>query len=369
MEDTTGLGYRSQYPTPNGNQSLYSPSAPFVQGQTQVASITITKQPKDNNNDNEALQRHNGDDAYPTPQQQQKEEEEEESDELARRRIQERVEEGRLRAQAILRRFQEQQQTLLQMPSQIIDSSSNNTTQIGGQQQISSSSISSSSVYVEQRRKAAIREKRRLQEAWSKNFAYLAAKQDSETTQMEQKIAAAQQRQVEADQHYQRILEERKQRHEQQKEMKSQAGIGTHKRNRVEVTKAKLSQLPTVAVYISGIPRDGSIQASSLGDVFRAYGSVTKVHYYRDKTTGELKGDGLVVFEVHDAQEGGTLLHTVCAQMNGAELAEGIELHVELSASSAQGMAQVVPSGSQAATKNDTEESQDEDLDDFFDSL
>jgi len=327
MEDTAGLGYRSQHPTSNGNQSSSSSSSspfssslavPFVQGQTQIANITTTttttttKQSDDDNDDVTFIQRLYADECTNDATEQRQEIE---SDEIARRRIQERAEEGRLRAQAILRRFQDQEQILMQLPLPIMHGTNNC---IDGQQQRSSSSSSpssSSSVYVEQRRKAAIREKRRLQEAWSKNFAYVAARQDSETTQWERKMAAAQQREAEAQQRYQRILEERKQKHQQQKELQSQAGIGTNKRKRVEVTKTKLSQLPTVAVYISGIPRDGSIHANSLGDIFRAYGTVTKVHYYRDKTTGELKGDGLVVFEVQNVEEGGTLLQTVCAQV------------------------------------------------------
>ena len=57
-------------------------------------------------------------------------------------------------------------------------------------------------------------------------------------------------------------------------------------------------------------------------------------------------------------------------QMNGAELAEGVELHVEPSASSAQEMAPVIATKSDVVTaEKDAEESQDEDLDDFFDSL
>ena len=57
-------------------------------------------------------------------------------------------------------------------------------------------------------------------------------------------------------------------------------------------------------------------------------------------------------------------------QMNGAELAEGVELRVEPSASSAQEMAPVIATKSDVVTaQKDAEESQDEDLDDFFDSL
>ena len=218
MEDTAGLGYCSQYPTANGDRSSSTSAARFVQGQTQVVASITTTTKQSHDNGHETLQRLSGDDADNHKEHHHQQRQQQESEELARRRIQERAEEGRFRAQAILRRFQEQQQALLQMPSQIIGSSSS-AAQNDVQQQLSS-------VYVEQRRKAAIREKRRLQESWSKNFAYLAAKQDSETTKWEQKIAAAHQREVKADQHYQRVLEERKQKHEQHKELQSQAGIG-----------------------------------------------------------------------------------------------------------------------------------------------
>lgn len=298
MEDTIGIGYRAD----PQDGTLPASAASFVRGQTQG---TCTKQEEDEDHGDKSLieeQKRHTDSAANTV---------ESSQQITL--MQERVEQGRLRAQAILRRFQEQQETLLQLPSapaptpQLVLDSLNNE----HQQQLPS-------VYVEQRRKAAIREKRRLQQAWSKNFAYLAAKQDAERHAWEEKILAAQQREAQAEQHYQSILQERVQKKKQQlqqKELQSQAGIGTHQRKRAQATQAKLRQPPSVALYLSGIPRDGSIDTHTLSDIFRAYGKVTKVHFYRDKTTGHLKGDGLVVFQVPDLQEGGTLLQTVCAQV------------------------------------------------------
>ena len=132
---------------------------------------------------------------------------------------------------------------------------------------------------------------------------------------MQQHIAAAQQAEMEAQEHYQRILAQRQQKH---KELQtSQAGVGTQKRKRADVVaKTQMGLVaPAAALYLTGIPRDGSIDARQLRQIFAAYGRITKVHLYRDKLTGELKGDGLVVYQVESMAERNELMETVCTQV------------------------------------------------------
>lgn len=180
---------------------------------------------------------------------------------------------------------------------------------------------------MEQRRKAALRQRQRFQEAWQKNFAYLLRKHETETQQLQERIGAAQQREVDGARKYQQIMEERRKRQQEQQkqqeklQQKSQAGIGTQKRKRVEITKAAQTATTTTsnqtaALYITGIPRDQSISMNVIGDIFRAYGNVTKVNFYRDKRNGDLKGDGLIVYKVKTWREKEELTETVCTQVS-----------------------------------------------------
>ena len=223
--------------------------------------------------------------------------------------------EGRLRAQAILQKFQQVQQAMLLVP------------------RVNESSEQPSSIYVNQRRQAAIRERRRRQEALHKNFDYLASKlaQQQDAAHHDDALAAAQAQEAAAQARYQQVLEDRKQKLQQiqQKQVQTQAGIGTHQRKRAQaVVQQQQQQQPSqAAVYLSGLPTDGSVSWHMLRDVFGAYGhaagndgnpvAVQKVHLYRDKRTGELKGDGLVVFGVpRDSELGQTLIETVCGQVS-----------------------------------------------------
>ena len=322
MESPFGIGYHNGEAT-GSEASSPSSASMFVQGQTEERPTSIIPPPQQSEKDS----------SHQTEQQQQdrivvdSDTTADENDAAIQ---------GRLRAQAILRRFQQQQETLLLSLQQGNDSSVPNSIQSmepSTHSFITPTSISpppttTSSAFVQQRRKAAIREKQRLQQAWSKNFAYLAHKQSLASQQMDAQIVAAQQREQAAQEHYQHLLQQRQQRHKELMLQKSSqtAGIGTQQRKRAQVTRAKWGQSPNshqlfqASLYLTGIPTDGSVTINALRQIFQAYGSVTKVHFYRDKKTGDLKGDGLVVYESAENQvKRDELLQIVCSQVSWGE--------------------------------------------------
>jgi RNA recognition motif-containing protein len=54
----------------------------------------------------------------------------------------------------------------------------------------------------------------------------------------------------------------------------------------------------SVAVYLSGLPEDGSVPEETMQALFGSYGSFRKIHLHRNKKTGELKGDALVIYQI-----------------------------------------------------------------------
>jgi hypothetical protein len=93
---------------------------------------------------------------------------------------------------------------------------------------------------------------------------------------------------------------------------------------------------PRTSLYLTNLPVDGSTTERTLRSLFGAYGGLDRVTMYRCRSTGELKGDGLVVFGRdavaggHDRRAGGRwsradggddggvdLVGAVCAQVRG----------------------------------------------------
>ena len=89
----------------------------------------------------------------------------------------------------------------------------------------------------------------------------------------------------------------------------------------------------TVALYISGLPTEStSVEADQFGSVpqpadsmttmltslFAEFGSLKKIHLYRDKQTGQLKGDGLIVYRwTNDAgQCRHEFVQRICAEVS-----------------------------------------------------
>ena len=75
------------------------------------------------------------------------------------------------------------------------------------------------------------------------------------------------------------------------------------------------AEASTVAIYVSGLPV-ATVDEALMRQLFGAYGTISKVHLYRDKLSGRWKGDGLVVYKVDDATQMRDLVVTVCGQVS-----------------------------------------------------
>jgi hypothetical protein len=126
-------------------------------------------------------------------------------------------------------------------------------------------------------------------------------------------------------------------------------GIGTKEQRHAERVRVKVArqddqkvnkdeQPIRTSLYLTNLPGDGTTTERSLHSLFRAYGRLDRVTMYRQRSTGELKGDGLIVFgrdavEAHRSgqpqDKGKDLVDEVCLQMNGAELPCGTIIGVQ----------------------------------------
>ena len=170
--------------------------------------------------------------------------------------------------------------------------------------------------YRYRRQRQLEKEQERLHKATMKNFEYV-AKQEEE--RLKRQLAQLQETQV---------LEQRLQeqqaamlasRREQQATL-SKAGIGTSRRQALEKQKQrkghaiKLNDELSVAAYLSGLPTN--VTQDFVQSLFESYGKIRRVHLYRNKQTGELKGDALVVYNVRRLTEKQEILDAVCSQVS-----------------------------------------------------
>lgn len=77
-------------------------------------------------------------------------------------------------------------------------------------------------------------------------------------------------------------------------------------------------------IYLTNLPVDASCTERTLQSLFCLYGRLDRVVMYRNRTNGELKGDGLIVFGRDAAEEyrvknndngGVDLVESVCTQV------------------------------------------------------
>jgi hypothetical protein len=206
------------------------------------------------------------------------------------------IQAARDRAQEILSRFQQQQHQCFSGPPE--------------------SSTAGSSVFAAVRRTSLTKEHERKQRFLEKNLKYVKAREQQRMQQQAAELSAAE----EWNREYLAIMEERQQqRYETQKQRKNysatQAGIGTSFR------KKRVGGQPqhgggvrnSTAVYVSGFEDSSSVDENVLRDLFRTYGNIEKIHLYRDKVQGNMKGDGLIIFE--GCQNTEEFLDTVCRQV------------------------------------------------------
>jgi hypothetical protein len=161
------------------------------------------------------------------------------------------------------------------------------------------------------------KERTRLHAAMLKNFQYVARREEE---RMKVKLAQLQETKLleqQLQQQHAAVLKERK----QASLAASKAGIGTFRRQKVEKSTKREGHAvsntvdSSIAFYLSGLPKN--FTEDSVRQLFASYGSIRRIHFYKNKQTGEPKGDALVVYSVA-AGDGQELLDTVCLQVTSS---------------------------------------------------
>jgi hypothetical protein len=164
------------------------------------------------------------------------------------------------------------------------------------------------------RQQQLAKEQERLDKATLKNFAYVAKKEGVRLKQQLEQLQATKQLEQQLHQQQAVVLRNR--------QALSKAGIGTTRRQTLETQKyrqgnvARVNNDLSVAIYISGLPQ--TIKEDFLRQWFESYGVIHRIHFYRNKKTGELKGDALLVYNVRKDAEKQGILDAVCSQVSPA---------------------------------------------------
>jgi len=56
-------------------------------------------------------------------------------------------------------------------------------------------------------------------------------------------------------------------------------------------------------IYLTNLQTDGSTTEQSLRELFGSYGQLDRITMYRHRSTGEYKGDGLIMFGRESVEE------------------------------------------------------------------
>ncbi len=172
------------------------------------------------------------------------------------------------KAQAIVQKFQQQHHQFPPTSSALHDSSI------------------LPSDYRLRRQQQLAKEQERLEKATLKNFAYVAKKEEVRLKQQLEQLQATKELEQQLHQQQAVVLRNR--------QALSKAGIGTTR----------------------GLPQ--TIQEDFLRQWFESYGAIRRIHFYRNKQTGELKGDALLVYNVRRNAEKQGILDAVCSQVSPA---------------------------------------------------
>jgi hypothetical protein len=222
------------------------------------------------------------------------------------------VNEGKAKALAVIARFQEQQ---LKNQRNASDRAASGHAAIG-------TTTDAQVNFAELRRACLAKEEERKQLAFIKNLEYVASKERVRIHQLEQQVAQTAAMEQLAKQQYELSLAQRKER-------LSKASISSSVTLPVQEFAARGNKRPrskgqshdptTAAVYVTGLPMesdDATVPETLIRHLFGSYGTIVKVHLYRDKQYNRLKGDGLVVYRVEQMPRD-ILVETVCAQVSG----------------------------------------------------
>jgi hypothetical protein len=156
-----------------------------------------------------------------------------------------------------------------------------------------------------------------------------------ERLQIQSELQRRQQREI------RRRLEEKEREREQSGMIRGGGGIGSKEQRKVErvrkrqhnhsngsnnnnnntysdTTTATFTQ--RASLYLTNLPTDGSITERTLHSLFGLYGRLDRVTMYRHRSTGEYKGDGLIVFGRDAVEEFGWR----SAESSGVDLVESV---------------------------------------------
>jgi RNA recognition motif. (a.k.a. RRM, RBD, or RNP domain) len=223
------------------------------------------------------------------------------------------AQEGRARANAILEKFQRRSRE-----HGVIESSC-----LSGDGKTTATTATPASELRMKRENCLAQESLRKKQFWVKNLEYVTKRDRQRLQHQLAQVEEAKQWETQVQEHYLLALEERKKRLRNGSQLISQAGIGSVKRKRVEKEKNRTSlghfdqqADASVSIYVKGIPTDGSVAEETIKNLFSSYGTIRKVHFYRNKQTSTLKGDALVVFQATSkGTERETVLKNVCSQV------------------------------------------------------
>ena len=179
--------------------------------------------------------------------------------------------------------------------------------------------LSDSTDHAEERRRYADMEVARRRRALLKNFEYVARKDEADmrahADELERQKLYSRQVETQSQERLERrkeaILEAELRRKEKNSDAArhqmatSQSGVGTSSRRKIEQKKKREGHVAMrdgrrdlgSAVYMTGLPTNGSIKEEDVRRLFACYGAIRKVTLYTEKLTGRLKGDGLVVYD------------------------------------------------------------------------
>jgi hypothetical protein len=165
---------------------------------------------------------------------------------------------------------------------------------------------------------------KREQVALLKNLEYLSKVEDE---RLRERLVQIQQTKA----YEQHIQQQFQRRHDPTPALRSQAGIGTQERQRVEEKRKRHgppsnnsshfanSSSESVAIYVANLPqKDGPADDDLVRGLFSSYGEIRKIHYYVDKSTGQRKGDALVIYSLQEGQDKVTLTDSVCSQVRNS---------------------------------------------------
>ena len=217
--------------------------------------------------------------------------------------------------------------------------------------QIDDASINSNVNYAQLRHDHFQKERQKHQVHSLKNLEYVMKHEETELRRqvecMNQMTAYEErqqlQLQLQQEQQRQRQLEiEQKRQHREQSGMMNDdcGGIGSKEQRRTEKMRKRQrlehgangnsgassdkKEAIRTSLYLKNLPTDGSTTERTLQSLFCLYGRLDRVTMYRHRSTGELKGDGLIVFgrdavEEHQMKGGNDdedLVEAVCTQVS-----------------------------------------------------